>query len=248
VPGQDLQRIGAALAVDRDHDHGLAILEEVDLRGARVVRLIDRRDAIFRRASRLELLEWNEPLREVRIPLRRVGRRRRGLAESDQRPLLLELFVELLERLVDLLVARRLVRSPTAARDDEGDDDRREDSERRSRAHLHFPFDAIVLAADSDRKPVVINVWGSWCPGCIAEAEDLGRFAADHPEVQVAGVDLQDSGEAAKDFYERWRWTHPSVFDPDGEISFALGLQGTPSTFFLDRQHRIVSRIVGETD
>jgi thiol-disulfide isomerase/thioredoxin len=96
--------------------------------------------------------------------------------------------------------------------------------------------------------PVVINVWGSWCPGCIAEAEDMRRFAADHPEVQVIGVDLQDTKEAAKDFYERWRWTHPSVFDPDGEISFSLGLQGTPSTFFLDRQHHIVSRIVGETD
>jgi thiol-disulfide isomerase/thioredoxin len=97
-------------------------------------------------------------------------------------------------------------------------------------------------------KPVVINVWGSWCPGCIAEAEDLRRFVADHPEVQVIGVDLQDSKDAARDFYERWRWTHPSVFDPDGEISYSLGLQGTPSTFFLDRQHRIVSRIVGETD
>jgi hypothetical protein len=38
------------------------------------------------------------------------------------------------------------------------------------------------------------------------------------------------------------------VFDPDGEISYSLGLQGTPSTFFLDRDHRIASRIVGETD
>jgi thiol-disulfide isomerase/thioredoxin len=97
-------------------------------------------------------------------------------------------------------------------------------------------------------RPVVINVWGSWCPGCIAEAEDLRRFAADHPEVQVVGVDLQDSKDAARGFYERWRWTHPSVFDPDGEISYSLGLQGTPSTFFLDRRHRIVTRIVGETD
>ena len=96
--------------------------------------------------------------------------------------------------------------------------------------------------------PVVINVWGSWCPGCIAEAEDLRRFAADHPEVQVVGVDLQDTKGAARAFYERWRWTHPSVFDPDGEISFSLGLHGTPSTFFLDREHRVVSRIVGETD
>ncbi len=105
-----------------------------------------------------------------------------------------------------------------------------------------------VSLEDYSGKPVVINVWGSWCPGCIAEAEDLRRFVADHPEVQVIGVDLQDSKAAAKDFYERWRWTHPSVFDPDGEISFSLGLQGTPSTFFLDREHRIVARIVGETD
>ena len=105
-----------------------------------------------------------------------------------------------------------------------------------------------VSLADYAGKPVVVNVWGSWCPGCIAEAEALRRFAADHPEVQVIGVDLQDTESAAREFYERWRWTHPSVFDPDGEISFSLGLQGTPSTFFLDREHRIAARIVGETD
>jgi hypothetical protein len=95
-------------------------------------------------------------------------------------------------------------------------------------------------------KLVVINVWGSWSASprprtCVA-------LRLDHPEVQVIGVDLQDSRDAAKDFYERWRWTHPNVFDPDGEISFSLGLQGTPSTFVLDREHRIVTRIVGETD
>ncbi len=105
-----------------------------------------------------------------------------------------------------------------------------------------------VSLDDYDGKPVVINVWGSWCPGCIAEAEDLRRFGEDHPEVQLIGIDLQDTKGAAKEFYERSRWTHPSVFDPDGEISFSLGLQGTPSTFFLDREHRIVTRIVGETD
>jgi thiol-disulfide isomerase/thioredoxin len=105
-----------------------------------------------------------------------------------------------------------------------------------------------VSLADFAGKPVVINVWGSWCPGCAAEAEDLRRFAADHPEVQVVGVDLQDSTSGAKAFYERFGWTHPSVFDPDGAISFSLGLQGTPSTFFLDRGHRLVTRIVGETN
>lgn len=105
-----------------------------------------------------------------------------------------------------------------------------------------------VSLADYAGEPLVINVWGSWCTGCIAEAEDLRRFAEDHPEVQLVGVDLQDSRSGAREFYEKWRWTHPSVFDPSGEISFSLGLQGTPTTFFTDPEHRIVTRIVGETD
>jgi thiol-disulfide isomerase/thioredoxin len=105
-----------------------------------------------------------------------------------------------------------------------------------------------VSLDDYAGSPVVVNVWGSWCPGCNDEAADLRRFAAGHHDVQVVGVDLQDSKDAAKAFYRRWRWTHPSVFDPDGRISYSLGLQGTPTTFFLDSRHRIVSRIVGATD
>lgn len=105
-----------------------------------------------------------------------------------------------------------------------------------------------VSLTDYAGKPVVLNVWGSWCEGCAAEAVDLREFVERHPEAPMIGIDLQDSEGAARAFYEEWGWTHPSVFDPDGEISFSLGLQGTPSTFFLDREHRVATRIVGATD
>lgn len=97
-------------------------------------------------------------------------------------------------------------------------------------------------------RPVVINIWASWCPGCVAEAEDLRRFAEAHPEAQVIGVDIQDSRGGARDFYRRWGWTWPSVFDPSGQLAARLGLQGLPTTLFLDEQHRVVARIVGEGD
>jgi thiol-disulfide isomerase/thioredoxin len=105
-----------------------------------------------------------------------------------------------------------------------------------------------VSLSDYTGKPVVINIWGSWCHGCIAEAEDLRQFAADHPEAPLIGIDLQDSRSGARDFYADFGWTHPSVWDPAGEISYSLGLQGTPTTLFLDRRHRVRSRIIGETD
>lgn len=103
-----------------------------------------------------------------------------------------------------------------------------------------------VDLADYRGKPVVINIWASWCPGCIAEAADLRRFAEAHPEAQVIGLDIQDTEAGARSFYSEWDWTWPSVFDPSGELAARLGLQGLPTTLFLNDEHQVVARIVGE--
>lgn len=105
-----------------------------------------------------------------------------------------------------------------------------------------------VRLADFRGKPVVINVWASWCPGCNEEAADLRDFAAAHPEAVVLGVDFQDTRAGAKDFYRRWGWTHPTISDVAGTKTSALGLVGMPTTYFLDDRHRIVAQVVGATD
>ncbi len=105
-----------------------------------------------------------------------------------------------------------------------------------------------VALASYAGKPIVLNVWGSWCTGCRAEAHDLATFARAHPNVQTIGIDTQDTSAGARDFYRQYGWQHPSIADPNGQIAAKLALQGTPTTFFLDRRHRIVARIVGATD
>ena len=102
-----------------------------------------------------------------------------------------------------------------------------------------------VSLTDYEGKPVVVNIWASWCPGCNDEAEDLRKLAADHPEAQVIGIDIQDTEDGARDFYRRWGWKHPSVFDKSGNLAARYGLQGLPTTVFLDSEHRVVGRIVG---
>jgi thiol-disulfide isomerase/thioredoxin len=105
-----------------------------------------------------------------------------------------------------------------------------------------------IALADFRGKPVVINIWASWCPGCIEEADDLREFAADHPEAVLLGVDFQDTFSGAREFYERWGWEHPSIFDSSGSQTAQLGLFGLPTTLFLDARHRIAARVVGATD
>lgn len=105
-----------------------------------------------------------------------------------------------------------------------------------------------VSLTQFEGRPVVVHIWASWCADCAAEAEDIRRFAAKHPRVGVLGIDFQDTPAGAKAFYERWDWTHPSIFDADGELAVRLGLVELPTTIFLDRSHREVARLVGAAD
>jgi thiol-disulfide isomerase/thioredoxin len=105
-----------------------------------------------------------------------------------------------------------------------------------------------VSLADFPGKPIVLNVWGAWCTGCRAEARDLAAFANAHPEVQVVGLDSTDSRGAARAFYRHYGWHHPSIEDRSGAVAAKLGVTGFPTTFFLDRNHRVVTQIIGATN
>ena len=96
-------------------------------------------------------------------------------------------------------------------------------------------------------KPIVLNIWGAWCKS-YAEARALAQFEQAHPEAQVVGIDVQDSKADAKAFYRSVGWTHPSIYDAAGQLAARLHIQAVPTTIFLDRHHRIVTRITGDTN
>jgi thiol-disulfide isomerase/thioredoxin len=93
---------------------------------------------------------------------------------------------------------------------------------------------------------VVLNIWGSWCGPCRAEASDLEfvakQTAADG--VSVLGVDVRDDRAAATDFVRDRGITFDSVFDPAARTLAALSgypRNTVPSTIVLDRQHRVAA-------
>ncbi len=110
---------------------------------------------------------------------------------------------------------------------------------------LTEPGTTISLASYAGRA-VVLNIWGSWCGPCRAEAADLVRVADAMASqgVQFIGIDVRDARSAGADFARDFGLTYPSIFDPPGRTLFALkGIPRSvvPLTVVLDRHHRVAA-------
>ncbi|WP_405102439.1 TlpA family protein disulfide reductase [Micromonospora sp. NBC_01412] len=89
---------------------------------------------------------------------------------------------------------------------------------------------------------VVVNFWGSWCPPCRAEADDLEATyqATKSSGVTFLGINVQDNRDKALAF-EEGRVTYPSLFDPPSRLALAFDISPTtiPATVLLDRDGRV---------
>jgi thiol-disulfide isomerase/thioredoxin len=98
---------------------------------------------------------------------------------------------------------------------------------------------------------LVLNVWGSWCAPCVAEAPVLQQtwadLQADKAPVQFVGIDYREDPARGAAFAKKAGITYPSLSDQSGVT--LLALQGkaptTPTTLVLDPEGRIAARVNG---
>jgi thiol-disulfide isomerase/thioredoxin len=98
-------------------------------------------------------------------------------------------------------------------------------------------------------RPVIVNLWASWCPPCRAEMPAIqqvyeanrGRGLA----VLAVNTTFQDSANKASAFVEEFGLTFPVLLDVDGSVSRRYQLRALPTTFFIDRQGMIQTVAIG---
>ncbi|MFF1472418.1 TlpA family protein disulfide reductase [Streptomyces mirabilis] len=103
---------------------------------------------------------------------------------------------------------------------------------------------------DYKGKVVVLNVWGSWCPPCRAEAPNFAKVAKDTEAkgVQFVGINTRDANVSLAQAFEKQHGvTFPSLYDPTGKLLLrfkkgTLNLQTIPSTIVIDRDGKIAAR------
>lgn len=106
--------------------------------------------------------------------------------------------------------------------------------------------------ADFAGQVLVINLWATWCPPCVAEMPTLDRLQQKLGGIGVRVLALsQDRGGAAvvRRFYERTEVKHLGVWlDPRGGAARTLGARGLPTTLIVNREGREALRLAGEAE
>lgn len=104
----------------------------------------------------------------------------------------------------------------------------------------------IITREDLLGEVFLLNVWGSWCPSCYDEHEEIVRMA--QAGVPIIGLNYKD--ERTKAFRYLAQLGNPYalvLFEEDGlrELAFNLGVYGAPETFLIDREGIVRYHLAG---
>lgn len=103
--------------------------------------------------------------------------------------------------------------------------------------------------SDLRGRPVVLNFWYPSCPPCRAEMPDLEQaFQAYRGQgVEFVGVEelILDTVEDGQDFVDEIGVTYALGADVEGDLIAEYGIIGFPTTFFIDRDGKIVRKWTG---
>ncbi len=108
-----------------------------------------------------------------------------------------------------------------------------------------------ITAADLRGEVTLVNIWGTWCGGCLAEHDELMQLAASG--VRIVGIDWNMGGQdpeieaaaARRWLAERGDPYALAAADGAGRVAIDWGAYGAPETFVIDRTGRVRDKHVG---
>jgi len=105
--------------------------------------------------------------------------------------------------------------------------------------------------ADYAGKPLLLNLWATWCAPCVAEMPTLDALAAREPNLRVLAVSQDVEGQEVKvaGFFEERKLSRLEPYrDPQLGLMTALGAAVLPTTILYDGRGREVWRMTGAAD
>jgi thiol-disulfide isomerase/thioredoxin len=104
-----------------------------------------------------------------------------------------------------------------------------------------------VALAEFRGRPLVLNIWATWCPPCVREMPVLQQAQREREDVQFIFVNQGEQAARVASFLQaRGLVLRNVLLDPAGRVATELGTRALPTTLFYDAQGRLVDSRVGE--
>jgi len=106
------------------------------------------------------------------------------------------------------------------------------------------------LLSEYRGKPLVINVWASWCTPCRQEMGSLEKLSHRFGKNQfnVIGISTDDYREKAEAYLRHAKTTFSHYIDNQLLLENMLGADRLPLTLLIDAQGRVLSKTYGARD
>ncbi len=101
-------------------------------------------------------------------------------------------------------------------------------------------------------KVIVLNFWATWCEPCVREYPSMVKLA-DHFKGELvfiavsADEDKKDIDIFLKAFGKPKSNTY-MLWDPDRKVANKFGVERLPETFILDKNKKLVRKVIGEEE
>ncbi len=96
-------------------------------------------------------------------------------------------------------------------------------------------------------KPLIINVWASWCGPCRSEMGALERLSKRYggKQFNIIGISTDDDANAAYAFIMKSGITFDNYLDHNLTLENMLGANTIPLTLLIDAQGRVLEKVRG---
>lgn len=94
----------------------------------------------------------------------------------------------------------------------------------------------------SQKGPVLLAFWASWCPTCRKEIPQLNKLheEAQNTGLQILSVNVEEKAEHLRQFIGDHPIQYPVLLDQKGEVADRYGLTGLPAILVLAKGGKIV--------
>jgi len=110
--------------------------------------------------------------------------------------------------------------------------------------------EAVTEKIFAEKKITIVNIWGTFCPPCIAEMPELGEMARSMPaDAQIIGLvcDATENSpqiQKAQDILSQAGANFVNIVPDEQLMNFIANVEAVPTTIFVNSKGEVVGKAV----